>query len=488
MNELQQWLFDRGIDNPHNIPNELKQEYKDFIGNNVVFFPQPGGQVDFSNCPADIVLYGGQAGGGKSFSLLYEHVKWIGIPGYTGVIVRKEFSQIFDAGGLWDEAKKIYPHFGGTPVEGKKPFFKFRSGARVYFKHSQHAQKIDHYWQGLASPVIGIDEGTQFTKEEFLYIMSRNRSVTGINSYMRITCNPDPRSFFRKMIDWWIGEDGYIIPERCGVIRYFVHREDRFVFADTREELLEKFGPKTKPKSFTFIQGKLEDNKVLMESDPEYEASLENLTESQKHALRGGNWDELDNPDALFNHKNINANRVERVDIEDMARIVVAVDPAGTTGTKSDATGIVVCGKGHDGRGYTLADKTGKYKPEKWAKIACDLYETWRADKIVCEKNYGGDMVKSTIMTHDPLIIPKMVTASKGKALRAEPISALYSTAKICHVGHELTELENEMCNWVPGDDSPNRMDAMVWGHTELFVEKPKRVARIWGMNPGEET
>ena len=482
MNELQQWLHDRDIINPHAIPKALKSEYEDFIGDDVVFWPQPGGQIEFHKCPADIVLYGGEAGGGKSFSILYEHIKWIDIPTYSGVIVRKEFSQIFDAGGLWDEAKKIYPHFGGIPVEGKKPFFKFPSGARVYFKHSQHAQKIVHYWQGLASPLICIDEGTQFSKEEFLYIMSRNRSTTGINSYLRITCNPDARSFFREMIDWWIDKDGFAIEARCGVIRYFVYRDDKFIWGDTREELVQRFGKKSMPKSFTFIRGLLKDNRVLLDADPEYEASLDNLTSAQKHALRGGNWNELDNPEALFNHVNINANRVQNINIEDLARIVVAVDPAGSTNTKSDETGIVVAGKDHDGRGYTLADKTGKYKPEEWAKIVCDLYETWKADKVVCEANYGGDMVKSTIMTHDDTIIPKMVHASKGKAIRAEPISALYSTGKICHVGNEMTELENEMCNWVPGDKSPNRMDAAVWAHTELFLEKPKRVPKIGGV------
>ena len=137
MNELQQWLHDRGIDNYHNIPPELKQQFRDDFrddqGNDpVIFIPQPGGQEMFHRCPADIVLYGGEAGGGKSFSITYEHVKWIWIKNYEGVIVRKNFAQIFDAGGLWQEASRIYPHFGGIPVRGDRPMFRFPSGAHAW--------------------------------------------------------------------------------------------------------------------------------------------------------------------------------------------------------------------------------------------------------------------------------------------------------------------------------------------------------------------
>lgn len=496
MNELQQWLFDRGIDNPHNIPNELKQEYKDFIGNNVVFFPQPGGQQMFHDCPADIVLYGGEAGGGKSFSITYEHVKWIYIKNYEGIIARKNFSQIFDAGGLWQEACRIYPHFGGVGIRGERPMFRFPSGARVVFKHSNYEADVERIWKGVQSPLITPDEITEFSKREFLYMMSRNRSMTGIRPYIRATCNPDPNSFVREMIDWWIGPDGLAIDERCGVIRYFVHRGGKFVWADTKEELEKKFGEKCLPKSFTFIRGRLSENKMMgeMVGEGQYEASLENLDEGDRHALSGGNWDHLENPKAFFNKKNINDNRIEYKPLEELEKVVIGVDPAGATDLSNDETGIVVCGKGIDGRGYTLADETGRYQPEEWAKIVCDLFSTWKADKIIAEKNFGGDMVRATIMAHNENIIPTLTNSSKGTTARAQPISTLYSRNKICHVGHGLTRLEGEMCNWDPNkkkseQKSPNRMDAMVFAHNELFpLDKPKRVARIWGMNPGEET
>lgn len=486
MNDLQKWLYDHDVSSPHEIPEDLKPEFDSRFKDDVIFHPQPGGQTDFQECPADIVIYGGEAGGGKSWSLLYEHLKWIHIPKYAGTMIRKLYPQIFGVGGLWEEAKRLYPHLGGVPVASETPHFRFPSGAKVFFKNSQYAATVALAWQGLASPLMGIDEVTQFSKEEFTYIMGRNRcSATGIQSYMRCTCNPDPLSFVRKMIDWWVGEDGLIIPERCGVIKYFLHRNDEFVWADTKEELEDRFGKDSEPKSFTFLRGKLDDNKKLTETDKGYKASLQNLSEAQKHSLCGGNWNEIENPDALFSHNNINANRKEYISLDFFTRVVVAIDPAGSTNVKSDETGIVAAGLGKDGRGYLLKDVTGKYKPTQWAKAACGLYDLYLADKIVAEKNYGGDMVQSTIEAHNDKIIPKLVTASKGKTLRAEPVSDLYSRGQISHVGHELTDLENEICNWNPHDPenknrkSPNRMDAMVFAFTELMLEKPKRMPRI---------
>lgn len=488
MNELQQWLIDHGLDNPHKVPPELKEEFDAIFSDAVISWPQPGGQEQFMNCPADICFYGGEAGAGKSWCLLKEPTKWIHIPSFVGVVGRKTYAQIFDAGGLWDEATKVYNMHGGRRTKGDKPKFVFPSGAQIFFKHSQHASKIDEYWQGLQSALILLDEITQFEKKEFLYIMSRNRSMTGIDSYIRATCNPDPRSWVREMIEWWIGEDGYIIPERSGVIRYFVHRNDKFVWADSREELLERFGEDCKPKSFTFIRGHLEDNQKLLEQDPGYKASLENLSEEQRRALSDGNWNEIENPNALFTRSNINGNRLESFSHDSLQRIVVAVDPAGSTNAKSDETGVVAVGKDANGHLYVLNDNTGKYKPKEWAKAACDLYDILQADRIVGEKNYGGDMVESTITMYRASenengvsdIRPKLVTASKGKAVRAEPVAALYEQNMVHHVGHNLGELEDEMVYYEPGQDkSPNRLDALVWAITELAIKQPKNFPRI---------
>lgn len=156
-----------------------------------------------------------------------------------------------------------------------------------------------------------------------------------------------------------------------------------------------------------------------------------------------------------------------------LLRIVVGVDPAGSTEVGSDETGIVVIGVGHDKQLYVLADATGIYTPHGWAKKANDLYERWEADGIVAEKNYGGDMVKHTLQTSGyggARIV--VVNSRRGKAIRAEPIVARYEQKLVSHVGKQgaLAELEDECTSWVPGQGrSPNRVDALVHGGTELL-------------------
>lgn len=157
-----------------------------------------------------------------------------------------------------------------------------------------------------------------------------------------------------------------------------------------------------------------------------------------------------------------------------MQRIVVAVDPSGTRGDgKGDDIGIVVAGLGIDGHGYVLEDGTCQLSPEGWGRRAVDLYHRHRADRIVGEKNFGGDMVRFTVATADRNAAFKEVHASRGKAVRAEPVSALYEQGRVHHVG-QFPDLEDEMCNFTAsgyvGEGSPDRADAMVWALTELML------------------
>lgn len=159
----------------------------------------------------------------------------------------------------------------------------------------------------------------------------------------------------------------------------------------------------------------------------------------------------------------------------ELIRIVVSVDPAGTANTKSDETGIVVVGVDEFQNIYVLGDYTGKYSPGGWAAKANWAYESFSADAIVAEKNYGGDMVKHTLETSGfkgARII--LVNSRRGKQLRAEPVVALYEKQQVIHVGQQgdLLLLETEMTDWVPGKGaSPNRIDALVHGATELRKE-----------------
>jgi phage terminase large subunit-like protein len=173
--------------------------------------------------------------------------------------------------------------------------------------------------------------------------------------------------------------------------------------------------------------------------------------------------------------------RVESV--ADLDRIIVSVDPAGTANKRSDETGIVVVGR-RGKEGFVLEDRSGKYSPQGWSEMADRLYRKWHADAIVAEKNFGGDMVKTTVESSGTNARIKITTAARSKALRAEPVVALYEQGRISHVGR-FPDLEEEQLTWVPGQgDSPNRVDALVWGFTELF--EGGGVARLASTSRGE--
>jgi phage terminase large subunit-like protein len=162
-----------------------------------------------------------------------------------------------------------------------------------------------------------------------------------------------------------------------------------------------------------------------------------------------------------------------------MQKIVVAVDPNTTSGRSADAAGIVVVGLGFDRLGYVLDHRTKRGGPKAWAAASVDAYRDWDADRIVAESNNGGEMVDLTIKGYDAAVPVRLVTASRAKRTRAEPIVSLYvhdeehdKQATIRHVG-AFPELEEEMATWTPADESPNRMDALVWGFSDLKMWRP---------------
>lgn len=182
-----------------------------------------------------------------------------------------------------------------------------------------------------------------------------------------------------------------------------------------------------------------------------------------------------DIPGALWTRAIIDAYKIKLSDIkwDLMVRIVVAIDPAVTAGEKSDSTGIVVAGLTDTGHVIVIDDLTCKESPMGWARIAIAAYRQYRADRIVGEVNNGGDLVEANIRSVDANVSYRSVRASRGKAIRAEPIAALYEQGRAHHVG-SLPALEDEMCGFVPGvsTKSPDRMDALVWAITELVIDQ----------------
>jgi phage terminase large subunit-like protein len=187
-----------------------------------------------------------------------------------------------------------------------------------------------------------------------------------------------------------------------------------------------------------------------------------------------------DNPGALWKRSNIDKLRVRYGEVPELKRVVVAVDPAvkspdavkaarGELDESVAETGIVVCGLGVNNEGYVIADYSMQGTPLEWAQQVAMAYEIHQADAVIGEVNNGGDLVESNIRTVNKNISYIAVRATRGKQVRAEPVSSLYQQGRVHHVG-TLPDLEDQCCNWIPGDKSPDRLDALVWGFTRLMV------------------
>lgn len=270
--------------------------------------PHPGPQERFLSTSADICIYGGAAGGGKSYGLLLEPLRHLfTVPGFGGKIFRQTSTQITEEGALWDEACGLYIPLGGRPREDELSFTfpPFRN--TISFGHLNHAkERYEH--QGAQICYLGYDEltlvgrGAGKTREQeeiraeatWWYLLSRNRSVCGIQPYCRATVNPDSRSWIKKLISWWIDPViGLPIPERSGIIRWLYRRKKVLCWYDSKDEAtaanpdLARKGP---PKSVTFIPAKLEDNPSLQRRDPGYAGNLLLQDPVEGDRLLEGNW------------------------------------------------------------------------------------------------------------------------------------------------------------------------------------------------------
>ncbi len=260
---------------------------------------QPGPQTAFLQTAADICIYGGAAGGGKTVGLILEPLRHVGrVPGFTAVFFRRTTPQITNPGGLWDESQNFYPRLGGTP-HLRAQEWRWPRGGKIKFSHLQLGTTV-HDWQGAQITLICFDELTHFTAHQFFYMVSRNRSTCGVRPYIRATCNPDADSWVAEFLAWWIDpQTGLPIPERAGVLRYYVRIAGRIAWADRPEDLMQHLPPPEdlppgvdppRPISVTFIPASVFDNPALLRVNPEYLAWLLSLPLLESERLLGGNW------------------------------------------------------------------------------------------------------------------------------------------------------------------------------------------------------
>ncbi len=293
----------------------------------MILRPQSGPQEDFLSSSADVAIYGGAAGAGKSFALLMEPLRHIHNARFGGVIFRRTMPQITAEGGLWDTSNEIYSGLS-SPIENPLRHT-FSSCAKIEFHHIQHEKNIRD-WDGSQIPFIGFDEMQHFTERMFFALLARNRSTCGVQPYVRGTCNPDPDSFLREFLSWWIDQKtGYPIYERSGKIRWMVRITNEIHWADSKEELVEKFpGMEVFPKSITFIPAKITDNPALLKANPGYMANLHSLPEYEKKRLLGGNWFSRPTAGELFKRQYFKI--IEREEVPHLKNIIRYWDRAAT--------------------------------------------------------------------------------------------------------------------------------------------------------------
>jgi predicted phage terminase large subunit-like protein len=252
------------------------------------FRPQAGAQSRFLACPADIALYGGGAGAGKSFGMLLDAARHHAVPGFEALFLRRTTPELRGGGGLWSESHSIYPYLGATPNESRLEWY-FRGGARIAMSHLEREHSV-HQHQSKQYAAIYFDELTHFLRSQFWYMLSRNRSVCGVRPYIRSACNATPKSFVRtELVDWYVGADGYADPERAGAVRWFARDGDELVWGTSPGEVAAKV-PGALPKSFAFIPATLDDNAILCRDDPSYRANLMLLPRVERERLLRANW------------------------------------------------------------------------------------------------------------------------------------------------------------------------------------------------------
>lgn len=404
--------------------------------------PQKGPQERFLSTVADIAVYGGAAGGGKTFALLMEPLRYMNTPNYRAVIFRRNYTQITISGGLWDESVSLYSGIkGAVSAKSSKYHWSFSGKATLHFDYLGRDEDVQN-WQGSQITFIGFDELTHFTERQFFYMLSRNRSTCGVKPYVRATCNPDADSWVAKFIDWWIDpETGYPIEKRSGKLRYMARQNDVLIWGDTKKELIEKGISPSKIKSVTFIASTLQDNQMLMQSDPSYLANLEALPLIERERLLYGNW-KIKPAAGLFFKRNQVKDMLAVVPA-DIVAYVRAWDLAATSETEGGDpayTAGVLMGKRSNGT-YIVIDVVNV------RQSASEIRATIRHTAMVDNAKYGNVKIR---LPQDPGqagkdqaqnfikylagFNVKALPVSGSKETRAEPVAAQWQAGNVAVV------------------------------------------------------
>lgn len=458
--------------------------------------PQPGPQTAFLGTSADIAIFGGAAGGGKTFGLLLGGLRYKNVPGFGFTIFRKNFNQIFAQGGLWDESVKMYSGIRGAIPKFSRGMWIFcdkdgNQTSKISFAHIEKEDALSK-WQGSQICGIGFDELTHFSEKVFFFMLSRNRSTCGVTPFVRATCNPDADSWVAKFIEWWIDQDtGYAIPERSGVIRWFIRRDEIIHWADTKEELWEKFNlttpeEKGEPKSCTFVMSRLEDNQELLKINPGYLANLKALSLVERERLYKGNW--KIRPAAGLYFKRVDLGNVLTIIPDDVVEWVRCWDLAATEKTeKGDPafTAGVLIGKRKNGR-YLIADVINKQMNasdvRKTIKLTAQMdIAKYKRVKIRLPKDPGqaGKEQAESYIKYLAGFNVVTVAESGSKESRAEPMAAQWQAGNFDILYGDWNEPYLQQLENFPDSQFKDMVDASANGFTEIETKNTFNLAAL---------
>lgn len=442
---------------------------------------QKGPQTAFLSSPADIVIYGGAAGGGKTFGLLLECLRHTDNGGFGAVIFRRDSKQIKNEGSLLDSSNEIYPLVGGVCTGYPMPTWTFPSGAKVSFSHLQ-LEKDKFSWQGAQVCLIAFDELTHFSASQFWYLLSRNRSTCGIKPYVRATCNPDADSWVRGLIDWWIDENGFAIEERSGVLRWFFRDAGEIVWGDSPEELKEKYGVgEADVKSLTFISSNIYDNAILLEKDPGYLSNLKALTLVDRQRLLDGNWNVRPQAGMIFKRSQVEVIDSIPNDVIswcrawDLGATVVSVDSP-----SPDATAGVLIGKRKNGR-FVVADVVRVC--EIAAEVRRTIKNTCAADaakykdvsvRLPQDPGQAGKAQAADFVKYLAGYRVKTQTVNGDKVTRSEPLAAQWQAGNVDIVAGSWNEMYFNELEMFPDGAHDDMVDASGDAFIALSEAKPR--------------
>lgn len=424
--------------------------------------PNPGPQSAAFASTADITIYGGAAGGGKSWlTLLRFAVHADRYAGFAGVIFRRTMPMVLAGGGLWEESKLIFTPFGAVPNSSLFQW-RFRNSSMVQFRGLQHATDVLDY-QGAQFAEIGFEELTHFLESQFWYLISRLRTKCGMKARVLATCNPDADSWVRNLIEWWIGSDGLVIPERDGKRRYFLRDGDTLVWGDSPDEVKDKCPHLTaRPFSLRFIRAMLSDNP---KGDPDYRAKLEALPKIEREKLLGGNWNARPVAGTFFKRSYF-----EIIDAWPgrIKRRVRAWDLAGTEPTPDN--------KDPD---WTVGLRLAELDDTRWliehverirvspGKVEDALKRIAKQDGIACKQLFWRDPAQAGKWQANHIVTVLkgfhvgFITATKNKETYAGPVSSLAEHGKILMVRGAWNEPFLSVLEGFPGPGHDDDVDAL---------------------------